>query len=111
MAYGTSCSQAHGITPIGPVPVAVIQGYDDNPKNVDTTGSQGTFVRVVITRGGVVIETTPGVTNDGTTDVPYIITLQNGDLLCVHSSYDNFLTYAVACKQIPTPAFGFVPVT
>lgn len=105
-----SCNHAVGLNGDGngQIPVAVLVNYDST--DIDTTGSQGDEVQTTITRNGTVIEISPETPNDGTTEVPHIIVLQNGDVICVSASYNNFATVSIVCKAIPTPQFGFVPV-
>jgi len=104
-----SCSRVFGSS--GPLPFAQNEGYDGDGLTVDSTGSIGDDVRVVITRDGIVIETTAGEPNTGTNQIEYTVELENGDIICVQASYDNFATYATECRTIPTPGFGFVPIT
>lgn len=105
------CNWVSGDSKGGANPYAHNEGYDGGTMTVDSTGSIGNEVRVVITRDGVVIETTNGEANNGDNQITYTTPLQNGDIVCVHASFDGFQTYSSDCKVIPTPGFGFVPVT
>jgi hypothetical protein len=91
--------------------LAVIVNYDDGLKEIDSTGSLGDEVRAVIRRALVDIEITPGEVNTGTNQIDYTSVLQNGDVLCVQASNTGFATFDEDCKTIPTPDFGFVPIT
>ncbi len=95
----------------GPAPLAVIVNYDNVANTADSTGTIGDLLYLMISRNGVWLELTNPEANTGSKQLSYNTTLQNGDTLCIRSSFDNFATYATDCKQIPTPQFGFVPVT
>lgn len=90
---------------------AEINGVDNDANTVDATGSVGDEVRVVIKRDGSVVETTPAEPNNGDNQISFTGPLQNGDTVCVQASNNNFLMLDEACHTIPTPLFGFVPVT
>ncbi len=106
-----SCSLVFANSFIGPVPVAVIAGVDYVGDQIDSSGSQGDEVRGQIVRSGIILETTPPEDNTGSNSIDFTTDLQNGDQLCVQASYSGFSTYAQDCGIIPTPDFGFVPVT
>lgn len=107
-----SCSLVFKNVPTVPPPVANIVNYDDSAgTTVDGTGSVGTKVRVQIVRDGVIVETTPGETNTGTNQISVNTALQNGDQLCVQATFNDFFYYDSDCIKIPTPMFGFVPVS
>ena len=91
--------------------LAVIEGVNNNALTVDSTGSVGNEVRVVIKRNGIVIESTPGEVNNGNNQINITGPLQNGDVVCVQASNNGFLTYDEDGHTIPTPLFGFVPVS
>ncbi|NRB54052.1 MAG: hypothetical protein HRU41_40765 [Saprospiraceae bacterium] len=106
-----SCSLVFANQFIGPVPVAVILSYNEATKEADSTGSAGDEVRLRIVRSGVIQETTPGEANTGTNQISYTTMLQNGDQLCLQASYSGFSSFDQDCGTIPTPEFGFVPIT
>lgn len=91
--------------------LAIINNIDYDTDTVDATGSLGTQVRVVVKRSGAVVETTPGELNNGDNQISITGPLQNGDVVCVQASNNGFATYDEDCHTIPTPLFGFVPVT
>ncbi|WP_282774219.1 hypothetical protein [Phaeodactylibacter xiamenensis] len=108
-----SCSHFSRIWPPGnkdPLD-AVIAGLDNDAGTVDATGSVGDEVRVVIKRNGVVIETTPAESNNGNNQISITGPLENGDTVCVQTSNDGFILLDEDCHTIPTPLFGFVPVS
>ena len=102
-----SRSQKGGSRPL----LAIIAGVDNNTSTADSTGSVGDEVRVAIKRNGIVIETTPGEVNNGNNQINITGPLQNGDVVCVQASNDGFLTYDEDGHTIPTPLFGFVPIS
>lgn len=107
----TSCSPILGtIAPVGVQPVARVINYDNDAKTVDATGSIGDHVKLVIKRLGIVIETSPSEVNTGVNQINYSSILQNGDVICIQATYNNFATYDEDCKTIPIPLFGFVAV-
>lgn len=105
-----SCSRIFGDTD-GQFPLAVIVNFDNDLLQIDATASIGDQVRAVIRRALVDIEITPGETNTGTNQIDYSSILENGDVLCVQATYNGFASYDEDCKTIPTPDFGFVPIT
>ena len=91
--------------------LAIIVNFDNVGFTIDATGSVGDDVRAVIKRDLAIIETTPGEPNIGSNQIPYTAALQNGDVLCVQATCTDFATFDEDCKTIPTPDFGFVPIT
>jgi hypothetical protein len=91
--------------------LAVINSVDNTHLTVDATGSVGDHVRVVIIRAGEILEVTPGEVNNGNNQIVVTIPLQNGDVVCVQASNTGFATLDEDCHTIPTPLFGFVPVS
>lgn len=107
-----SCSLVFADQATIPPPVAHIVNYDDTAgTTVDATGSIGTKVRAVVIRDGVIIETTPGEANTGSNQIAIQTSLQNGDQLCVEATFNDFFYSDKDCLIIPTPEFGFVPVS
>jgi hypothetical protein len=90
---------------------AQIECADNDLLLVDATGSVGNEVIVQIIRNGKPIETTPAEINNGNNQISITGPLENGDVICVVVSNDGFLTFDMDCLTIPTPAFGFVPIT
>ncbi len=107
----TSCSPILGtIIPVGVQAVAKVVNYDNIANTVDSTGSIGDHVKLVIKRSGLIIETSAPEVNTGTNQIAYVSVLQNGDVICIHATYDNFATYDEDCKTIPIPLFGFTAI-
>lgn len=107
-----TCSQFGRTWPPSNDPLdAVIAGLDNDADTVDATGSLGNEVRVVIKRDGMVIETTPEESNTGSNQISFTGPLQNGDVVCVQASNNGFIFADEDCHTIPTPLFGFVPVS
>jgi hypothetical protein len=96
---------------VGVQPVARVVNYDDVLKTIDANGCIGDFIKLVVKRSGATIEESLPIINTGVNQIPYTSTLQNGDVICVQATFDNFSTYDEDCKVIPFAVFGFVPVT
>ena len=69
--------------------IAKIVNYDNVNYTIDSTGSVGDEVRAIIKRNGVIIETTTAETNTGSNQIPFTVTLENGDELCVEVSNNS----------------------
>lgn len=106
-----SCSLVFNDQPPGQAPVAQISNYDPDGPTVDATGSIGTKVRAKVVRDGIVLETTPGEANTGTNQIAVATSLANGDMLCVQATFNDFFYSDEDCLTIPTPEYGFVPVS
>lgn len=106
-----SCSLIFANQSTDPQPVAVIANYDEILQQINATGSIGDTVRGRVIRGGIIQETTAGEVNTGSNQIDYVTVLQNGDRLCVQATYSAFASYDEACGDIPTPEFGFIPIS
>lgn len=91
--------------------VIVIPNYV--AKTVDSTGSKGLFIRLVIKRNGVTIQATIPELNTGINQIAYTEELSNGDQLIVQVSQgDRFYSgeYLEDAKWIPKSNLAFAPV-
>ena len=61
--------------------VAKVVNFNNVNKTVDTTGTVGKYVRIVIKRNGFTVYRSPAQRNQGTNQVPYTITLKDGVVL------------------------------
>lgn len=98
--------------PTAPQPQAFVAGMNKKRNTVDATGSLGDWVRLVVKRNGAVLFTSPAqgynALGSNQIDYPSTLELQNGDDICVQSSYDfGFGSFAEDCVKIPTPLFEF----
>lgn len=106
MACGTSAFPTDDLR-------AVIVTPNYTAKTVDSTGSEGLFIRLVIKRNGVTIQATTPELNTGTNQIAYTEELSNGDQLIVQTSQgDRFFNgeYVQDAKWIPKSNLGFAPV-
>lgn len=95
---------------VNPDVLAKIVNYNDNSNEIDALGSVGESIRAVIKRNNVDIETTAA-QSIANLNISYSSALENGDVLCVQATVNGFVSYDQDCKTIPTPQFGFVPVS
>ena len=89
---------------------AVIDGADTDNKSIDTTGSTGDYIRLVIKdKNGNIQEVTSFEPNTGTNVIPYTSNPDNLWTICVQTSNDTtFTTIDEECITIPDPNIGFV---
>lgn len=97
--------------------IPIIAGGDTTAKTIDSTGSIGDFIRLVIKdAAGTILETTPSVANTGTNTLSFTSNIDNGYVLCLQVSNDNnfsgFVGSGIAQTEvtIPTPNLGFNPI-
>ncbi len=94
---------------------AVIAAGDIENGVIDTSGSLGSYIRLVIRRRDTVLEVTPAEKNTGSNLLSYTATLDNLDEICVQVScaahfpgWINSATLKEVCHVIPDPNLGFV---
>jgi hypothetical protein len=77
---------------------------------VFSPNSIGEEIRLAVKRNGVTIGLSSERVNapNIAIDIPGNVTLQNGDVLCMQVSNNQFGYYQEACKTIPTPRFNLI---
>lgn len=93
---------------------AVIGALDNAADRVFSDNSIGDWVRLQISRNGVVIETTEAVAHTGgNMPLTYTAVLQNGDVICVQLANEQDFSgnWVEDCRTVPTPRFTFVTPT